>query len=249
MSDPVPSLDQTSAADGWFKTTHWSVVLDVGHQDPAVVGAALGKLCQAYWYPLYMYVRRSGHNPEDAKDLTQEFFARLLQKESLKSVRPAETKFRSFLLVALKRFIVNEWHRAHRLKRGGGQEFFSIDQTDTENRYLAEPADAVSPEKAFERRWAETLLEQVLARLKTEFGEIGKAALFEELRPFLSGDPAQASYAEISQRLGMTGGALRVSVHRLRHRYREILLLEIAQTVSTPEEINDEIRHLFAALA
>jgi RNA polymerase sigma-70 factor (ECF subfamily) len=249
MSGSAPNLHETTAADGWFKTTHWSTVLEAGHKDPAQAAAALNRLCRTYWYPLYTYVRRLGHGHDDAKDLTQEFFARLLERDSFSSVQPGRAKFRSFLLVALKRFLANEWRRANRQKRGGGQELISLDTEDTENRYLCEPVDAMTPEKAFERRWALTLLDQVLARLETEFSLEGKATLFKELSPFLSGDQAPGAYPEISQRLGLSEGALRVSVHRLRQRYRELLRLEIANTVGAPEEIDEEIRHLFASLA
>ena len=249
MSAPEQSSPPVDVGDGSFKTTHWSVVLAAGRDDSAAANAALAKLCQTYWYPLYTYVRRSGHSPEDAQDLTQEFFARLLRAESLKSVRPAKAKFRSFLLVALNRFLANEWHRANRLKRGGGQQLLSLDAQQTENRYRAEPADNATPEKAFERRWALTLLEQTEARLEREFVKHSKADVFAELRPLLSGDNLLGSYAEISQRLGMSEGALRVSVHRLRQRFRELLRLEIASTVSTPSEVDDEIRFLFVSLA
>lgn len=249
MFEPEHSLDETRVNTGWFRTTHWSVVLAVGGTDPLLAEAALERLCQAYWYPLYSFVRRSEHNPEDAKDLTQGFFAMLLERGSLKSVQRGETKFRSFLLTALKRFLVNEWHRARTLKRGGGQELIHIDEADTENRCLAEPADAMSPERVFERRWAQTLLDRVLARLQTQFADNGKAALFEQLTPFLSGEKTSGCYPEISQNLGMSEGSLRVAVHRLRQRYRELLRMEIADTVSAPEEIEDEIRHLFRALA
>src|SRR6266446_3110743 len=165
MTTQDQNLDGTTSDGRWFQTTHWSVVLLAGGVDSSEATAALGKLCQAYWYPLYTFIRRSGHGPEESKDLTQEFFARLLEKNYLQGIEPEKGKFRSFLLVALKRFLANEWDRANRLKRGGGREIVSLDAEETENRYLTEPADGMSPEKIFERRWAMTLLDQVMAAL------------------------------------------------------------------------------------
>jgi len=241
--------EESSSGEGWFKTTHWTVVLDARDGDSTLANAALAKLCHCYWQPVYAYARKLGRSPEDAKDLTQEFFAKLLQKDYLKSVQPAKGKFRSFLLMVLKRFLANEWDRANRLKRGGGQQLISLEDVDSENRYLAAPEGELSPDKAFERRWATTLLEQVLARLADELNASGKAKLFEELKIFLSGDEGQMSYAAIAQRVAMSEGTLRVTVHRLRQRYRELLRLEIANTVGAPEEVDDEIRYLFASLS
>lgn len=211
--------------------------------------ASLSRLCQTYWFPLYDYIRRLGHSPEDAQDLTQEFLARLVHKDYLKGVKQEKAKFRSFLLVALKGFLANEWDRARRLKRGGGVPVVSIDAQDTENRFLAEPVDERSPEKAFERRWALTLLGHVLRRLEAEFCASNKAPLFEELKGLLSGEEANSSYAELGQRFGMSEANVKVTVHRLRRRYREILREEVAATVASPQETNEEIRHLFATLS
>ena len=216
--------------------------------DPAAE-ASLSRLCQTYWYPLYYYIRRLGHSPEDAQDFTQEFLARLVHKDYLKGVKQEKAKFRSFLLVALKRFLANEWDRANRLKRGGGQEPVSFDAQDTENRFLAEPVDDKSAEKAFERRWALALLSQVLSRLETEFCASNRAPLFQELKGLLSGEQIGSSYAEIGQRSGMSESNIKVTVHRLRRRYRELLREEVAATVDSLEETNEEIRHLFAALS
>jgi RNA polymerase sigma factor (sigma-70 family) len=248
--NPETSTETASVAaggNGWFETTHWSVVLEAG-QDSAHGADALARLCHIYWYPLYCYVRRSGHPSEDAEDLTQEFFARLLAKDYLKSAAPHKGRFRSFLLLVLKRFLVNEWHREKRVKRGGGREIISLDAQDTENRYLFEPAEEMSPEKLFDYRWAATLLERVMAVLEAEFTAKSDGPPFAELRPFLGGDEDQGSYAELSDRLGLSEGALRVTVYRLRKRYRELLRLEIAHTVDSPEAIDDEIRCLFNAL-
>jgi RNA polymerase sigma-70 factor (ECF subfamily) len=236
-------------ADKWFKTTHWSVVMAARNNDPAHAQAALAKLCRAYWYPLYYYIRRFGHSPPDAQDLTQEFFARCLEKDYLLAAERERGKFRSFLLIALNRFLSNERDKAHCQKRGGGLEILSLDAEATESRYVAEPADEMTPEKAFERRWAMTVLEQVLNQLEAEFSEAGKAQLFKELKIFLSGEKSESPSSEIALRLGMTEGALRAAVYRLRQQYRQLLRKTIAQTVDGPEAIDDEIRQLLAALS
>jgi RNA polymerase sigma factor (sigma-70 family) len=248
-AEPETNLAQTPATAAWFKTTHWTVVLDARNREFPLAQDALAHLCRIYWRPIYSYLRRVGHSPEDAQDLTQEFFARFLQKDYLKAMQPEKGKFRGFLLMALNRFRANEWDRANRLKRGGGRQFISIDAPDTENRYRAEPVDNVSPEKAFEHSWAIALLEQVHSNLEAEFSAPDKAKLFQELKIFVSGEQEQTSYGQIAQKLNMTEGALRVAVHRLRQRYRELLRHEIANTVTSIEEIDDEIRHLFATLS
>ena len=240
---------QTSDQPGWFGTTLWTVVRLAGQPDSPGADPALAKLCQIYWYPLYVFVRRQGQSPDDAQDLVQGFFTRVLEKNYFKDAVREKGKFRSFLLVALKRFMANEWHRANRLKRGGGLEILSLDADNTENRYLAELADEMPPEKAFERQWATTLLEQVMTRLEAEFSANGKANTFAELKILLSGEKSQSSYAEIGRNLGMSEANMKVTMHRLRRRYRELLRLEIANTVDSPEAIDDEIRHLFSAIA
>ena len=248
MSAELPQQGRLpETKDGaWFTTTHWGVVLNARSDSPES-SDALSKLCHAYWHPLYWFIRRSGYKPEDAQDLTQDFFASLLEKNYLDAVVREKGKFRSFLLMALKRFLANQRDHANRLKRGGGHAIISLDAQNTENHYLAEPMDTMTPEKAFERRWALALLEQVMAALQAEFCAEGKADLFEALKGFLSGD--RESYAEISQKLGMSQATLRVNVHRLRHRYRELLRREIAHTVERPEDIEEEILYLFSALS
>jgi len=239
---------QTTGSAGWFKTTHWSVVLEAGRRDSPGADVALATLYQNYWHPVYCYARRLGRSPEDAKDLSQAFFLRLVEKDYLKDLDRETGKFRSFLLVVLKRFLANEWDRANRQKRGGGCHIVSIDAQDTELRYLAEPVDHRTPDKEFDHRWALAVLERVGNRLNAEMVEEGKAIVFAELRGFVSGDGGGASYSEAATRLQMSEGALRVTVHRLRHRYRELLREEIGSTVDDPAKIDEEIRQLFLSL-
>ena len=231
-----------------FNTTHWSVVLQAGQEHSPQTAAALESLCRSYWYPLYAYVRRQGHPPDDAQDLTQEFFARLLDRKSLRMADRNRGRFRSFLLTSLKHFLINEWNKANREKRGGGRQIISLDVEKTETRFQAEPADQSSPDKAFERRWAMVLLDRVLDQLQDEFAVAERLPVFEALKSFLTGDENESSYAEIGQRLGMTAGNLKVTIHRLRRRYRELLREEIARTVDDPDAIDAEMRELFAAL-
>ena len=198
--------DQTTtnaraANDAWFQTTHWSTVLRANDRHSPRGDASLAALCQTYWYPLYVFVRCQGHSAEDAQDLVQGFFARVFEKEYFKSAHPEKGKFRSFLLTGLKRFMANEWDRARCQKRGGGQQILSLDEEKTEHRYLSEPKDEMTPEKAFERRWAMTLLAQVLTQLKAETYAAGKAALFDELEVFLTGENDENSYSEAGQKL------------------------------------------------
>jgi RNA polymerase sigma factor (sigma-70 family) len=240
MADSEQSRDARQ-----FVTTRWTIVLTAGRTDTAQAQAALEKLCQTYWYPLYAYVRRQGHSPEDAQDLTQEFFARLIAKNYLGDVDRSKGKFRSFLLASLKHFLANEWDKSRAQKRGGGQTIVSL---DAETRYRLEPADVVSADKVFERRWALTLLDEVLKRLRDEYAADGKTKLFEQLKETLTGERT-IPYAKLGDRLGMTEGAVKMAVHRLRQRYRETLRAEIAETVSGPEEVEEELRHLHAALS
>jgi RNA polymerase sigma-70 factor (ECF subfamily) len=235
--------------DGSFTVTHWSVVLEAARRGSVESDAALAKLCQTYWYPLYTYVRRLGHTAEDAQDLTQEFFARLIEKNYLRSADRAKGRFRSFLLIALKRFCANEWDRANRRKRGGGQQIVSLNEENSETRYLAEFSDKMTPERAFENRWAITLLDHVLKQLEAEFTKAGKGKVFEELKIFLTGDKSDSPYSEIAARLEMREGNLKVAVHRLRQRFRQVLRAEVAATVSNDQEVEEEMHHLFAVLS
>lgn len=210
---------------------------------------ALETLSRIYWYPLYAFLRRQGRGPEDAEDLTQEFFLRLLEKNYLKSVDRDKGRFRTFLLVALKRFLANEWDRIGAQKRGGGKIFLSLDTTEAETRYELEASRDLSAEKIFDRRWAMTLLEQTMTRLREEFEASGKSAEFDALKIFLTAEKGSFSYGPIASELGINEGALRVAIHRLRRRFRELFKEEIAQTVAAPQEIDEEVRYLMSVLA
>lgn len=229
-----------------FATTRWSMVL-AAHGGDSQARAALGELCERYWYPLYAFVRRQGHAPHDAQDLTQEFFARLIGKDWLAEVAKERGRFRSWLLAAMRHFLANEWNRARTQKRGGGAPVVSLDETDAEGRYLHEPAEVVDAEQLFERRWALTLLDGVLARLQAEMEAAGKAAHFAAMKGALTG--GQLAYAEVAARLGMSEGSVRVAVHRLRERYRECLRAAVADTVESADAVDAELQHLFSALS
>ena len=246
MSPSDYNQDSISVLDQRFTTTHWSVVLLAGQADSPQASEALEKLCRIYWYPLYVYVRRQGNSPEDAQDLTQNFFSRLLQKNYFAKADPDRGKFRTFLLRSMKNFLVNEWKRAGRVKRGGDLTFLSFDANVAEDRYATEPANESNPDDAYEQRWAVTLIEHVLATLRREYSAADKARLFEELKGFIWGDKSTASYAEIAGHLNLTEGTVKVAVHRLRQRFRELLRAEVAHTVARPEDIDGELRHLIS---
>ena len=231
-----------------FATTRWSQVLAAG-QGPESEGAqALADLCEAYWYPLYAYVRRWGFDADHAQDLTQQFFARMLEKHYLRDADPARGRFRSFLLASLRHFLSNERDRAAAVKRGGRVAVLSLEMEGAEGRYSLEPPDKDTPERVFERRWAMTLLERTLARLRREFREAGKAELLARLEGYLTGEQETLPYAELSKQLGMSEGAIKVAVHRLRRRFGALLRDEIGETVSDPAQVDDEIRELFRVL-
>jgi RNA polymerase sigma factor (sigma-70 family) len=244
--NPTP---KTSAARDIFATTHWTAVLTAGRGSSPQADVALEELCRTYWFPLYAYVRRQGHTREDAEDLTQGFFARLLEKNYLEGVSSDKGKFRSFLLMAVKRFLANEWDRANRQKRGGGAMVLSLDWQDADQRYQINPVDTLSPDKLFDRAWAVTVLEQVITRLRDESAAEGKARQYEQLRAFLMVGKSDIPYTQVAATLGLTEGAVRVAVHRLRQRYRELLRREIAQTLSDPTQVDEELQALFTALA
>lgn len=247
---PHPDTEQSDAASArCFVTTHWSVVLAAKQSESTEADAALERLCRAYWWPLYAFVRRRGYEAHDAQDLTQEFFARLLAKDFLQGVDRSKGKFRSFLLAALEHFLAKEWRHAHAQKRGGNFTFISINDDSAEQPYLQVPASSLSPEQLFEQQWAMTLLNETIARLQEEFAVSGKGALFEEIKIFLTGEKRAASYAELALKLGMTEAALKMAVSRMRQRYGELLRAEIANTVSSQDEVETELRALFAALS
>jgi RNA polymerase sigma factor (sigma-70 family) len=231
-----------------FVTTQWTVVLSAARSDTPRARAALENLCQTYWHPLYAYVRRRGCSPEDAQDLTQEFFARLLERNAVATVAPEKGRFRSFLLASLNHFLADEWDKVRAQKRGGGR-VISMDLQSAETRLGEALATNLTPEKAFEHRWAITLLEQVYRRLEEEHRQQGKAALFDVLRTTLAGTSAAAPYSELARTLDMTEGAVKVAVYRLRQRYRALLRDTIADTVAGPDEVEDELRYLFRTLA
>jgi RNA polymerase sigma-70 factor (ECF subfamily) len=235
-----------SGAPADFATTHWSVVLRAGRDDQSQL-AALEELCKNYWRPIYAYVRRRGSTPEEAQDLTQSFFEKLLEKNWLADVDPQRARFRSFLLTMVSRFIVNEYHRTHTQKRGGKAFHFSVQDPELENQLVASPS-AGSPEQDFDRHWAMTLLDRALKRLRAEAEESGKAAQFDLLSPHLSQEAEAGDYARLATQLKMSSGAVAVSVHRLRHRYRELVRAEIAETLTDQADTDLEMNHLMAAL-
>ncbi len=237
----------TRASEAWFVTTHWSVVLSAQDQESARSSEALETLCRAYWRPLYAYARRVGQSPADAEDLTQGFFARLLAKDYLKTAARGQGRFRSFLLTAFKRYMANEWDRQHAAKRGGFAQLVPIDQAMAEAQCAPDLAHQTPPDALFDRQWAVTLLERTMAQLQEEYTASGRAGLFEHLRNCLTREEDALSYAEAAGRLKLTEVAVKMAVHRMRGRYREILLQEIAHTVGSPQEIDEELRQLFAA--
>jgi RNA polymerase sigma-70 factor (ECF subfamily) len=244
-SDP---LDRSASAHARpFATTRWSLVAVAGQGCSPESREALATLCQIYWYPLYAYARRLA-SAHDAQDLTQAFFAELLEKDYLRAADPQRGKFRSFLLTAFKHFLSRQRERACAQKRGGGRSPLALDFQAGEQRYRLEPADHVTPEMVYERQWALGILEQTLARLRQEMASAGKEKFFECLKGALEGEGTQQSYARIGEELGISEQAVKVAVYRLRRRYQELLRAEIAQTVASPEEIDDELRALFAAV-
>jgi DNA-directed RNA polymerase specialized sigma24 family protein len=231
-----------------FNTTHWSVVLVAGEGNSDAARKALETLCKAYWYPIYIYVRRKGHGADEAQDLTQEFFTQLIAKDHVSLADRNKGKFRTFLLAMLDYFLAREWSRVHRQKRGGKFMFISLDQLAPEERYRLEPADNNTPERQFLRQWALTVLKHAMNALEKECETNGKAQLFREANGLLSGEGDIGAYASLSQRLGMTEGAIRVAVHRLRKRYGEILRDQIADTVGDPGKVDEEMSCLLAVL-
>lgn len=245
----MSETDSARVAHGQFTTTHWSMVLAAGTGSAPAAQDALERLCRAYWYPLYAFVRRLGHSPADAQDLTQGFFAYLLEHHLVARADRQAGRFRSFLLGSLKHFLAHEHERATALKRGGGQPVLSLDQFDPEERYALEPADAATPETIFDQRWARQQIENALSRLRAEYASSGRGPLFDLLKDYVWGDQNALSLAEIAGRLELTEEAVKKSVQRLHQRFRESLRAEVAQTVATPDQIDEELRHLRGALS
>ena len=231
-----------------FVTTRWSLVVAAGVRTEASE-QALATLCQTYWYALYAYVRRCGHDIEQAEDLVQGFFLRLLDREMLQRAQPERGRFRSFLLGSLKHFMINEYERARAAKRGGGAAPLSLDITAAEGRYVLEPRDTLDPERLFERRWAQTLVRQAQVRLRTACVRSGRARLYEQLEPFISGEDEKVPYGQVAAALATTEGAARVAVHRLRRKFRDLLREEIAHTVDDESQVDEELRFLLQTLA
>lgn len=243
--EPAPDSPPLRA----FETTPWSLVLAAGARATPEAAEALAALCAAYWYPLYAFVRRRGHDPECAADLTQEFFTRLLERNDFRALDPARGRFRAFLLASCKNFLANEYDRARAQKRGGGRVLVPIDARDAEGRYLDEPGHELTAERLFERRWALLILDESLAQLGCEYEQAGQAERFGRLKCILTVDEPSLNYAVLGEALGMTGGAVKKAAQRLRDRYRAIVRQRIAETVDDPGQIDDEIRTLFAVLA
>jgi RNA polymerase sigma-70 factor (ECF subfamily) len=242
-------IDMTTARTSGFETTSWTLVLAAAVSPTPDSRQALATLCQTYWHPVYAFIRRNGYDRNQSEDLTQGFFALLLEKNYLVEADRLRGKFRSFLLTAVKHFLANEWDREHAQKRGGTQAPVSIDLVEAEGWYVPAAVEEATPESLFERRWAVSLLERVLARLRAEFAAAGKADQFQSLSAFLDQDSEDTRYRELADSMHMSAGALRMAIHRMRRKYRRLLREEISETVCTPKDIDEEIRFLFSTLS
>ena len=249
MSPDCEHLDTALPKATQFATTHWSVVLAAGKGDSTDAAAALDKLCRTYWYPLYAYVRRRGFSPHDGEDVIQGFFGQLLGRQAFRDKTAERGKFRSFLLASLNYYLADLYDRDHAAKRGSGQPELALDALNAEERYRFEPVDRLTPEKIFERRWALTLLGNVLSRIEEEFGRGDHAELFRQLRPFLFDKHPEGHYDSVGASLRMKPGAVRVAAHRMRQRCRELFREEVAHTVSDPAEVEEELRYLRSLMA
>jgi RNA polymerase sigma factor (sigma-70 family) len=248
MFSPPPSPSSFATSAMGFHTTHWTVVLDARDEQGNAGQEALATLCATYWYPLYAFIRRQGSSPHEAEDLTQEFFRQFLERNALARVQPSAGKFRSFLLACLKNFLANERDRAQAQRRGGGSTLLPLDASDAETRYSLEPADHLTPEAVFEKRWAYAVLEQTMAELRREYSSELKRAQFEELEGFLPGGRERGTRAELASRRGVSVGAIDVAIHRLRQRFGALLREQVAQTVSSEAEVEEELRYLISVL-
>jgi RNA polymerase sigma-70 factor (ECF subfamily) len=248
-SAETDNKESATSQVGWFTTTHWSLVLNARDPDSPQATEALEKLCRSYWYPMYAYVRSRGIDQASAKDLTQGFFARLLEKNYLAQVQREKGLFRSFLLASLKHFLSDEWDKSRAQKRGGGQTHISLDDTTGEDRYRLEPVDHMDAEKLFERRWAMTVLEQAQGKLAEEYAKAGKSELYTHLRAVESGENGPLPLAEVAVALGLTESAVKSAAFRMRQRYRELVRGEVANTVGSSTEVDEELRHLIAVIS
>ena len=245
----IEARKQSDAAvgNGRFATTHWSLVVAASKRQLPEGAAALAMLCETYWYPLYAFLRRRGHNATNAQDLTQGFFATLLEKDYLHDADQERGRFRSFLITALRRYVSKQGERQHAIKRGGKLKHFSLDFETGESHYRVEPSHDVTPERLFDRRWALTVLDNALATLRRDYEAAGQAQMFDALKGFLTGEP-QSPYQQVASELNMTEGAVKAAVHRLRKKYRGLIRSGIAQTLADPGDVDDELRSLQAAL-
>lgn len=241
-------MPASTTGDPQFHTTHWSLVAQAAAEPSEQTQLALADLCQAYWYPVYAFIRRRGKSADDASDLTQDFFTTLLEKGYLADADPDRGRFRSFLLTAVARFVGKQHEKAAAQKRGGGKQPLSLDFSDGEARYLREPSHDWTPERIFERRWALTLLDRTLGQLRAEHQAVGKTELFEALKVFLTGESGAPPLRIVAAELGLTEGAVKVAVHRLRQTYRELLRSEISQTIAAQEDVDSELAILLSAL-
>ena len=250
-STAATSNERTSVPRDIFVTTRWTVVLAAGRKATPQAAHALEELCRTYWFPLYAYVRRRGHAKADAEDLTQAFFARFLEKNYLASFTAERGRFRAFLLASLKNFLANEWDKSQRLKRGGGAAHLSLDweSADTKFQFQVAATNEPSPDKVFDREWAVALLAHVLERLRKECEAEGKSRQFDQLKIFLTAGKGAVPHADVARSLGVDEAAVRVAVHRLRKRYRELLRDDIAQTLADPAQVDEEMRALFGAFS
>lgn len=243
------ATDQQAAADrSEFATTHWSMVLEAANRGRPDASRALAQLCETYWYPLYAYVRRSVGDVHEAQDFTQAFFERLLELRPFEAADPERGRFRAFLLTVCKRFLINEWHKEHAIKRGGGRPHLSLDFDAGESRLGLVAIDSITPEQLYDRQWALTLLDRVFQLLRAEYAAKDRLSYFETLKSFLPGPSKETGYRAAAESLGISEATAKVAVHRMRRRYRELLRAEIAETVQTPHDIDDEIRELFSVL-
>jgi RNA polymerase sigma-70 factor (ECF subfamily) len=245
VNDSEPAPEATPPREH-FPQTRWSVVLAAHGPDDGRAARALDELCRAYWFPLYVYVRRRGVSPEDAEDLTQGYFAALIERGFLTQANRERGKLRSFLLTTLKHYLADEWTKAGALKRGGRRAVIPLDSADAESRYAMEPADEASPDRLFDQRWALTLLDNVLAALRADYADAGRERLFDGLKAFLAWNSADSAYREAAAELGMKENAVRVAVFRLRRRYGDLLREQVADTVTSPGEVPGELEHLLS---